>query len=78
MVVESRLLRPEDEPIALNYVMREQDGAWRIVDVLLDGKFSELARQKSEFSAVLRKGGVPDLVTLLQDKIADLEAGARS
>jgi len=78
VVVESRLLRPDDEPVGLNYVMRDQDGVWRIVDVLLDGKFSELARQKAEFAAVLRNGGVTDLKALLQEKIASLEAGARS
>jgi phospholipid transport system substrate-binding protein len=78
VVVESRLLRPDDEPVGLNYLMRDQGGAWRIVDVLLDGKFSELARQKAEFAAVLRNGGVADLQALLQAKIATLEAEARS
>ena len=78
VVVESRLLRPSDKPVGLNYVMHDQGGAWRIVDVLLDAKYSELARQKAEFAAVLRNGGVTDLMALLQDKIADLEAGARS
>jgi phospholipid transport system substrate-binding protein len=74
VVVESRLVRPEDAPVQLNYVMREQEGAWRIVDVLLDAKFSELARQQAEFSAVLRQGGVADLEALLEQKIATLEA----
>jgi phospholipid transport system substrate-binding protein len=58
--------------------MRDQAGSWRIVDVLLDGKFSELARQKSEFAAVLRSGGADDLAALLQDKIARFEADASS
>ena len=78
VVVESRLLRPDDKPVGLNYVMRDQAGSWRIVDVLLDAKFSELARQKAEFAAVLRGGGVADLKALLQEKIATLEAEARS
>jgi len=78
VVVESRLLRPDGEPVGLNYVMRDQGGTWRIVDVLLDAKYSELARQKAEFGAVLRGGGVADLMALLENKIADLEAGARS
>ncbi|MEM7025727.1 MAG: ABC transporter substrate-binding protein, partial [Pseudomonadota bacterium] len=78
IVVETQLLRPSDKPVALNYVMRDQDGAWRIVDVLLDGKFSELARQKSEFAAVLRRGGAADLAKLLQDQIDNLESGASS
>jgi phospholipid transport system substrate-binding protein len=78
VVVESRLVRPNDAPVGLNYVMREQTGDWRIVDVLLDAKFSELARQKAEFAAVLRDGGVADLKALLEEKIAALEAEAGS
>jgi phospholipid transport system substrate-binding protein len=78
VVVESRLLRPDDRPVGLSYVMRDQGDSWRIVDVLLDAKFSELARQKAEFAAVLRDGGVADLKALLQEKIATLEADARS
>jgi phospholipid transport system substrate-binding protein len=78
VVVESRLLRPDDKPVGLNYVMHDEAGSWRIVDVLLDAKFSELARQKAEFASVLRDGGVADLKALLQEKIATLEAEARS
>jgi phospholipid transport system substrate-binding protein len=78
VVVESRLLRPDDRPVGLSYVMRDQGDSWRIVDVLLDAKFSELARQKAEFAAVLRDGGVADLQALLQEKIATLEGEARS
>ena len=79
VVVESRLVRPNDKPVGLNYVMRDHAGSWRIVDVLLDAKFSELARQKAEFAAVLQNGGgVADLKALLEEKIATLEAEARS
>jgi phospholipid transport system substrate-binding protein len=78
IVVESQLLRPADKAVALNYVMRDLEGRWRIVDVLLDAKFSELARQKSEFAAVLSRGGAADLASLLQDKIDNLEAEGSS
>jgi phospholipid transport system substrate-binding protein len=78
VVVESQLLRPADKAVGLNYVLRDQADGWRIVDVLLDAKYSELARQKSEFSAVLSRGGAADLASLLQDKIDNLEAGGRS
>jgi phospholipid transport system substrate-binding protein len=78
VVVESRLVRPKDKPVALNYVMRDEAGDWRSVDVLLDAKFSELARQKAEFAAVLRNGGVADLAALLQEKIDNLAAGSSS
>jgi len=78
VVVESQLLRPADKAVGLNYVMRDQEDGWRIVDVLLDAKFSELARQKSEFAAVLSRGGAADLANLLQDKIDNLVAEGSS
>jgi phospholipid transport system substrate-binding protein len=74
VLVQTRLVRPSDEPVALNYVLKESEGGWRIIDVLLESKFSELARQRSEFAAVLRDGGPSDLVATLERKIAELAA----
>jgi phospholipid transport system substrate-binding protein len=78
VVVESQLVRPADKAVGLNYVMRDNEDGWRIVDVLLDAKYSELARQKSEFAAVLSRGGAADLESLLQEKIDTLEAEGSS
>lgn len=75
VLVESRLVRPRDEPVGIDYLVREFDGEWQIIDVLLDAKFSELARQRAEFSAILRDGGVQDLVASLEQKIEQLETG---
>ena len=72
VVVESRIVRPADSPVGLHYVLRESEDGWRIIDVLLDAKFSELARQRSEFTAVLKSGGLPDLIATLEQKIQEL------
>ena len=74
VLVQSRIVLPDDEPIQLNYLLREFEDGWRIIDVLLDARYSELARQRAEFAAVLRDGGVPDLVATLERKIAQLTA----
>jgi phospholipid transport system substrate-binding protein len=74
VVVESELRRPSEPPIGLDYVLREFADGWRIIDVLLDAKYSELARQRAEFAAVLRSGGLPDLISSLQDKIQALSS----
>jgi phospholipid transport system substrate-binding protein len=74
VLVQTRILRPRDEPVELNYVLKESGADWRIIDVLLESKFSELARQRSEFAAVLRGGGPPDLAATLERKIAELAA----
>ena len=74
VLVQSRFVRPDDQPVELNYLLREFEHGWRIIDVLLDARYSELARQRAEFAAVLRSGGVPDLVATLERKIAQLTA----
>ena len=75
VIVDDRIIRPTKPAVGLNFVMKEQgDGDWRIIDVMLDGKFSELARQRSEFSSVLKKGGYEDLIIAIDERIADLGA----
>ena len=74
VLVQSRIVLPDDDPVELNYLLRESEDGWRIIDVLLDARYSELARQRAEFAAVLRDGGVPDLVATLERKIAQLTA----
>jgi phospholipid transport system substrate-binding protein len=72
VLVRSRLVRSDEEPVELNYLLKEFEVGWRIIDVLLEARYSELARQRAEFAAVLRSGGVPDLVATLERKIAQL------
>ena len=72
VLVHSRIVLSEEEPVELSYLLKQFYGNWRIIDVLFDSRYSELARQRAEFAAVLHNGGVPDLVATLQRKIAQL------
>jgi phospholipid transport system substrate-binding protein len=54
--------------------LRASDDAWRLIDVYLSGTVSELATRRSEFSAVLRRGGPEALVDALQQKTAELRS----
>lgn len=73
-LVQTRLNRPDDTPIAITYVTRAIDGAWQIVDVLIDHGISELAVRRSEYRSVLESGGVDGLVRVLENKTAQLLA----
>ena len=43
-LVETRLVRSNGEPIALNYLFRPSaDGDWKIIDIYLSGAISEMA-----------------------------------
>ena len=75
MVVRTRLIRPNDPAVALDYVLAQRPQGWRIVDVLLDGKFSELARQRAEYGAVLKEEGYAGLVGRLEAQLARMAQG---
>jgi phospholipid transport system substrate-binding protein len=71
VLVNTRLNRPGDAPVLLNYLLREG----RIVDVYLTGTISELASRRAEFTALLREGGPERLVAELQRRTAAALAG---
>ncbi len=71
-VVRTRLLRPKEEPVTLNYLMRGSGESWKIVDIYLSGTISELATQRSEFGAILKSGGPAALIESLRQQIDKL------
>lgn len=75
VIVKTKLVQSHGQPVELDYLMRDTQGAWRIIDVYLSGTISQLATRRSEFSSVLREHGVAALVDLLRQKTAQLANG---
>jgi phospholipid transport system substrate-binding protein len=75
ILVETRLIRPADPPVPLTYVLQKRGSGFRIIDVILEGAISELAVRRSEYSQVLRQGGVDGLVRLLNGKADEMIRG---
>ena len=69
-LVKTHIVRPENTPVKLTYVMRRFGPEWHIIDVLLDGSISEMAVRVSEYRNILRNQGASALAAAL-DKIAD-------
>ena len=69
VMVETHLTPKGSAPVTLNYLMkRDEKGAYRIVDVYLDGAISELATRRSEFGSIAKRDGINALVNSLSDK----------
>jgi len=69
LIVETKLTPKEGDPVVLSYLMRtDEKGAWRIVDVFLDGSISELATRRAEFNSIATRDGIPALVNSLGEK----------
>jgi phospholipid transport system substrate-binding protein len=73
--VDSRIVKASGEPVAIRYLMRQNGADWQINDVYLDGKISELATRRSEFSSVLRQQGIDGLISTLNRKADALISG---
>ena len=67
-LVHTMINRPNKSPVKFSYVVKNFGGAWRIVDVLLDGGISELAVRRSEYRSILNSNGVAGLVATLNRK----------
>jgi phospholipid transport system substrate-binding protein len=73
-LVETRLVRSNGEPIALNYLFRPSaDGDWKIIDVYLSGAISEMARMRSDFSSTVVGSGADGITKALEGKIVDIK-----
>ena len=66
--VSTRLIRVDEEPLALTYLLTQSDEVWRITDVFLRGTISETARLRSEFRGILEQGGLAGLIEKLDEK----------
>ena len=71
-LVNTTMVRPNDDPVDLNYRLRQENGSWKIIDVFLSGTISQLANYRSEFAATLRANGADGLVALINQKVSDL------
>jgi phospholipid transport system substrate-binding protein len=75
-LVKTHLIQASGKTVALDYLMRDSGGQWKIVDVYLDGTISELASRRAEFSSILRSGGPDALISSLRRQGDKLLAGA--
>jgi phospholipid transport system substrate-binding protein len=64
-VVQTKITPPGAAPVTISYRMRENGGAWKIIDVFYNGSISQLTTRRSDFSATLAHGGAPALIAHL-------------
>jgi len=76
IVVHTKLIQSDGTPVQLDYLLRQEQGGWRIIDVFLSGTISQLAARRSAFTAILRQQGAPGLIAVLKDKTNELANGS--
>src|SRR5262245_3369553 len=74
VMVRSRIIKADGEPVKVDYAMRRAGDGWLISDIYLDSAISEVATRRSEFVTILRNDGFDGLVAALNRK-ADILTG---
>ena len=74
LMVKSRIIKSNGEPVEVDYVMRQNGEIWLIADIYLDSAISEVATRRSEFAAILKTQGIDGLIAALNRK-ADILTG---
>jgi phospholipid transport system substrate-binding protein len=74
LLVKSRIIKSNGEPVEVDYVMRQNGESWLIADIYLDSAISEVATRRSEFAAILKTQGIDGLIAALNRK-ADILTG---
>jgi len=72
--VRTELVKSDGETVSLDYVLRDFDDGWRIINIVADG-VSEVATKRTEYGAVIKEGGLDKLINKLEDQIERLESG---
>jgi phospholipid transport system substrate-binding protein len=68
-LVRTTLTSPGGTSEVLDYRLRQDGGAWKIIDVYYRNAISQLATRRSDFAVVVAKGGAPALIAHL-DRLA--------
>ena len=71
IVVKTALSQLKDDDVRFDYRLRKVGSDWRVIDILLDGKISELVLLRNQYRAVIDDEGYAALVEAIEEKIDD-------
>lgn len=73
-LVATRIVKGNGESVPITYVLVQGEAPeeWQIADVLLNNSVSELSVRRSEYRAIVRDGGIGQLVATLNEKADEL------
>jgi phospholipid transport system substrate-binding protein len=70
--VLTAIVRPGQPDIPLEYLLQQEGGTWRIINIIADG-VSDLALKRAEYQRVLASGSIEDLIEHVEEQTARLD-----
>lgn len=72
VLVRNDLIKSDGTPVAIDFLLREKEGTWRIIDIYLDSTYSELATKRSEYTSVIENNGFDHLIAAMDEHVDSL------
>ena len=70
VLVKTVIVKSDGDKVTLDYVVRENNGLWQIVNVIASG-VSDLSLKRADYTAVIKSEGLDSLIGKLTDKVAN-------
>jgi len=75
--VNTTITQEGKEPITVNYRLKQEDGSWKVYDVIIDG-ISLVANYRNQFSRVINTRGYDALIQDIRAKVGQIGGGSSS
>ena len=72
-IVQTLLTPKGGSSVQIDYVVGQDNGSWKINDVLLNGTISQVAVHASDFASLVKSGDATQLIAALKAKIKTLQ-----
>lgn len=59
-----------EEPVSIDYVVRESGGKWQIIDIVTEGS-SLVGNYRSQFRRIIQKQGFPEVLVRMKKKLRE-------
>ena len=73
--VNTNIVPSGGQPIAVNYRLKQEDGAWKVYDVVID-QISLVGNYRNQFNRIVNEKGYNQLVSALKQKRQAIDSGS--
>lgn len=73
--VNTNIVPSGGDPISVNYRLKQDDGSWKVYDVLID-QISLVSNYRNQFNRIMNEKGYDQLVSALKQKEQAIDSGS--
>ena len=77
LMVKTKIVKSDGKKVSIDYLLRQKAGVWLVINIFLKGRFSELAKQRAEYTSILKRSGISGLVATVDDKVRLMQSRSR-